>query len=476
MLTPSLLRPHQMKLYLADVDLKPQEIGVEVCSRQLGKSYEKLAYAIEKGIQLRDVRILFAYPGKAQGQGILELNVKKILATCPPDLMPDVKLHEGMIRFPRSGSQIVVAGTDDKDQRDKLRGSGSPLIIVDEAGTHKDLKSLVDDILGPQLDNYDGVMILVTTPPDTMDHPFLDYWEEARQRNKLVTMPITENTFYSREKKLQICARVNRLPADHPDIGLILDGKLEGNPSWEREYMCRMVADKSKRVCPDYVDASPFVEAFDRPPYTTHYVFIDQAHGEDFFAAVFASHKFAPGGGKLLVESVWMDKMRPTDFIVDQLKSVERRLKWNPENVRRFGNDPRGQQQLTDMRQRGYSVIQGAKSEGVEAEADRLNLALRGGRVVIHASCKPLREQLLNGIYRFTDSGAKADYERTPHYGHLDALAALAMGIRQVDWRRDVTPITEIDTNEWFVPPGMRKPMSASALAVNQIFRGAQKN
>lgn len=478
-LAPSLLRDHQMPIYEADVALRPMQIGVQICSRQLGKSYEKLTLAVEKATQLPDARVLFAFPGKGQGTGIIEANIKSILKTCPPHLYPEVRMNEGRIRFPRNGSLIEIAGTDDRDQREKLRGSGSPLIIVDEAGSHTNLRYIVDDLLGPQLDNHDGVMILITTPPKSLDHDFMHYYSKALGRGKLLNIPITSNTHYSRMRKLEICARVNglewdteRYPVDcDPLAEKILDGIVRGGPSWRREYLCEMVSDERLRVCPDFVNGAPFVEDFTRPPHTTHYVFVDQGHAHDFFAVVFASHIFEPGGGKLLVESVWQDKLKPTDFIVQQLKQRERELGWNPQNVRRFANDPRGTQQLMDMRKLGYPITQAAKSEGAEMEADRLNLAMRSGRIVVHSRAKEAREQLEHGIFTVSDSGARIDFNRSTHFGHLDALSALAMGVKCVDWRRDTTPADQIPA-DWFVPPGHKRPLTATQRAAWGIFKG----
>jgi hypothetical protein len=287
MLAPSLLRNHQMPLYEADMRLGEQEISVQMCSRQFGKSYEKLTLAIETAIQSPNASIRFAFPSKSQGQEILEGNIRLILATCPPDLAPDVRIESGYIRF-QNGSRIVVAGTDDRDQRERLRGTGAKLIIVDEAGSHKDLRYIVDSILGPQLDNHKGRMILITTPPPTLDHAFYEYKRDAVIADRFLKYTIHDNQHYSREQKLAICARVNRMPKGHVDAELILDGKLSGNIDWRREYLCEEVADDKLRVTPDYRDESPFVEKFDRPQYCTHYVFLDQGY-HDYFAAVFAS-------------------------------------------------------------------------------------------------------------------------------------------------------------------------------------------
>lgn len=471
-----LLRPHQIPLYEADKGARSHSITVQVCSRRYGKTFEKLVLAVETAIQNPDCVVRFAFPAKEQGKSVIEPNIRRILASCPPDkeLLPVVKLDNGGFVEFANKSRIYLAGTDDKDQRERLRGMEAILIIVDEGGSHKELEYVVDDILSPQVDTGGGKLILVSTPPKSMDHAFVGYWTTARRNGTLVVRTIKQNTFYSRETLLNICAKANKhIAHDQNLVELVLDGKIEGSPTWEREYMCRMVTDKRLRVCPDFVSTTDteletvHVKAFEPPKHCTRYVFIDQGHATDYFAAVFASHVFGPGGGTLYVEDAWQDRRKPTDHIVEELKKVERRLGWV--GARRFSNDPRGDQQRADMRARGYHVVRAAKSEGAEAEADRLNLAVRAQKVVIHPRCSELIAQMRDGIWKETATG-KADFERGETLGHLDALAALAMGIRCVDWRLNMHPPETFDFDNWIVPKGMLRPMSETQAAMRSAF------
>jgi hypothetical protein len=68
----------------------------------------------------------------------------------------------------------------------------------------------------------------------------------------------------------------------------------------------------------------------------------------------------------------------------------------------------------------------------------------------------------------------KAEFARTENYGHLDAFAALAMGLRHVDWRKDATPPSEFNPADYFVPPGMKRPLTGAAAVVNEMFRGSK--
>jgi hypothetical protein len=469
-LAASLLRKHQMPLYEADLSLGEQEVAVQMCSRQFGKSYEKLTLAIETAIQSPNSAIRFAFPSKSQGQEILEGNVRLILATCPPEFAPDVRIESGYIRF-HNGSKIVVAGTDDRDQKERLRGTGAKLIIVDEAGSHKDLRYIVDSILGPQLDNHKGRMILITTPPATLDHAFYEYKRDAVIAGKFLKFTILDNTHYTREQKLKICARVNRLPPGHVDAELILDGKMPGNIDWRREYLCEEVADDKLRVTPDFRDEAPFVEAFDRPQYCTHYVFLDQGY-HDYFAAVFASHNHA--AQKLFVEDVWMGKRMSTDQIVSALK----------------GRSPSGLGHAAKaLRQRSARAAAASGharpwiSRHARPQSRRGNAGGRSGEPFPRRR-QDRRPRALQGPPRPTEGGHfQGRRERQGRFrpnGELRAprrLRGAGDGAppRRLAAKYDAGRAVQTRRQLLHSAHGMKRPLSQSAQAAQQIFRGAFK-
>lgn len=65
-----------------------------------------------------------------------------------------------------NGGQIWLAGADDKREREKLRGHAFCCVCLDEAGSFgRYLEYLLDDVLDPALEDYDGELILAGTPP-----------------------------------------------------------------------------------------------------------------------------------------------------------------------------------------------------------------------------------------------------------------------------------------------------------------------
>jgi hypothetical protein len=99
------------------------------------------------------------------------------LKDCPLDLRPKLNVQDKICRFP-NGSTITFAGSDNKTYN-HLRGNKFNIAGIDEAGFIADLKVLVDDILMPATFDSHGHLILASTPPDTPDHPWDTYYDQA---------------------------------------------------------------------------------------------------------------------------------------------------------------------------------------------------------------------------------------------------------------------------------------------------------
>lgn len=72
---------------------------------------------------------------------------------------------EGVIIF-ENGSSITLRGNANKYEIEKLRGFKARLVIIDEAQSQRNLKSLIDDVVEPLLFDYkDSKLIIQGTPP-----------------------------------------------------------------------------------------------------------------------------------------------------------------------------------------------------------------------------------------------------------------------------------------------------------------------
>lgn len=186
-LLTTLLRKHQLPLYDAILSTPRLEIRPIVCSRRWGKTMTTLICIEEIARKHPGSIIRMAFPTIKQAQTVIMPNWRKVLRTCPEDLRPIDRTNadEGGWIWPShvgpckcgdpkcvtspGPSMFFFAGTDDNDQRERLRGSEANWFFCDEAGSQKELGYTVGDILSPQLDEVNGRGVLITTPPKAMD-------------------------------------------------------------------------------------------------------------------------------------------------------------------------------------------------------------------------------------------------------------------------------------------------------------------
>jgi hypothetical protein len=404
--------------------------------RQTGKttwevtSFEEFARQNPGSIQR------FAGPTQKQVVSTILPIWRLVAQDCPKDLRVSYSQREGCYVWP-NGSRLFVAGTRTQDDVDRLRGPFSHRTYVDEMAFHQcDLDDLVNNVLSPQLNSTGGLLVQSTTPPISMVHSSVPFIRKAEQEGMAFTMDYNLCPLYTPEEVRRTCSLANP-NEDEAGVAAILAGTKQGSPRWRREYLCELVPDQRLMVVPDFDIKKHVTFAHSSDAHTMRFVFIDQGGTVDFFAALFCEYDWRLH--TLVVLADYQCKRTSTDTIAKALIAKEKMLGWLPpggaSTARRFANDPRGGQQVIDLRERNYYVVRGHKSKGPEAEADRLSVALREGRVIVHARCEDLIAQLRYGIWDIHEKTGRADYLRTPELGHLDALSALGSGLTQVPWR-----------------------------------------
>lgn len=515
---PLVLRKHQVPLYesiMATPRLKARPI---LCSRRFGKTMTVLVCIEEAARKHPGSIIRLSFPTMKQGQTVIMPNWRKVLATCPEDLRPVDRSSqdEGGWVWPKyigpckcgdplcvtgpGPSVLFLAGTDDADQRERQRGADANWAFLDEAGSQKELRYMVEDILSPQLDEVNGRLVMVTTPPRSLAHDFMGFWDQGFQSGMLVVKTIYENTYLSADKLQNICEERNPRRSDEglrdyaQRISNILAAKADvdrarkagASGTWLREYLAGRVGDSEVQVCPEFDEAS-HVQLAERPAFVERYVFIDQGHVIDFFAALFAEYDLA--SGKLRVLAELLRRHAGTTELTDQLKKIERGLwcrgdeKWEDipthgaRSPRRWADDPRGEQQLCDMRAAPnfYSVGMAAGSPGDEENSRVARYRIAAGQIEIDPACTNLIAQTRDGVFR-EKLGGKQEFERSKTFGHLDAFAALALGARVVNWRAIALPLgPTAPLPAGVMLPGVRpqKRETNAVRLMKSIFRGA---
>ncbi len=422
-------------------------------SRKIGKTRWALVAILLMVLRKQKAVCRLACETKQQALEIIKPQFDELLETCPGDLLPHYM--EGEFHWPQTGSRLYLAGTDKEDQIRRLRGPKSDLTVIDEIGAHDcDIDRLINTILAPQMLDTGGNILLTGTPPESLDHPSLLFRADAAAKGRLLRFTIWDNPRLTRESIRTICAESNMGRSDE-EVELILAGKLEGSPAWEREYMIRQMSDRSLRVTPNFRHTQddcrpgqmPHVGQASMPSFADKYVLLDPGHVKDFFSAAFCFLDY--GSQRLVVQREYCSLHKTTDEVMADLRAIEAQL-WprgrQPTEILRRIADPSNQQQITDFCAKGYQVESGGKSLGPEQMPvelqNRLNSdAIDGGPMIaIDPSCKKLIACMENGIFKISE-GRKVDFRRTAALGHLDILAALAGGIRSVNWGHNPSPV-----------------------------------
>lgn len=514
---PLILRKHQVALYQAIVETPRLKVRPIICSRRFGKTMTVLTAIEEQARQHPGSILRLSFPTIKQAQTVVYPNWRKVLATCPEDLRPEDRTanDEGGWVWPNMGpcrcgdplcvtgpgpSILFLAGTDDADQRERLRGSDANWFFGDEAGSQKELKYTTKDVLGPQLDEVNGRGVLITTPPRSMAHDFTEFWDQGEASGLLFTRTIFDNTHLTPAKLRDICEERNQQepgeskPTYDARIDAILvcradwraARKAGATSTWCREYLGGRVSDAEAAVCPEF-DEALHVARCVRPAYVTRYVFIDQGHVVDFFAMIFCEYDFSTSKLRVLRELQF--RHQNTRTIVQDAKKIEADL-WAPQGdkhwesvpksgslaPKRYYDDPRGGQQVHDMSSdHKYYVMQAGKSPGDEENSRAVRYHVGAGHVEIDEVCRNLIAQCRDGVFRERASG-KQEFERTKSFGHLDGFASLALGMRAVNWNHNPIPAGQaqaVPGQTFTVTPPKPKQESAAVKMIKSLFRGS---
>lgn len=471
-LAPLKLHALQMELYQAYHKLPPLGSQFELLARRSGKTWAKIVILEELCRTVKGAVVRYAAPTKQQAKEIVLPNWRIITEDCPLDLRAQDRTgSEGCYVWPMTGSRLYLAGTDDTDQIDRLRGPYADLIIVDELAFHHcDLKRLIHWVLSPQLATRGGKMLLCSTPPESMQHGSIEFIRLAVRTGNLIKKTIYQNPLLSDDNRRTICTQMN--PDENDDgVVAILAQRKKGTPAWEREWKCELVTDENVRVVREFEPEKHVRELF-RPSHFYCYTFIDLAFVKDYCAALFCYLDFKQA--TLVVEDEWLGKGTPSLATVASLIRAREMALYQDQVPLRYGDGTAlGQQILASLTaDHNLEVIPCTMLANKEAMINSLREYMGADRIFIHPRCHNLIDQLKDGIWKVKPgSGAKPEYERTEVMGHLDALDCLVYGVRMVDWQLNPTPKGKLnDYTHWVNPRGYHPNLSDQQITIAKAF------
>jgi len=416
----------------------------------------------------------------------------------PPGYCPEYRTSmdgESQILFiPAVNATIKLVGLD--LHSGKTRGNFQDFVLITEAGFVKGLRDTYTSVIQPQLKGRPWAWtIMESSTSDIPDHEFqTEFKQDALLRDAHVLRTIDDTDMTEEEIELELDSVGGR------DTAVA-----------QREYYCRIVVDELRAVVPEFDEALDVVDpaSIERPLYAYAITSMDPGV-RDKCGVVFFYVDFVRAS--VVVQSTFAESNQNTDEIAEVIRSTEQQLWqavppplkpvravriqdllkptsdarapgaglqhgteivgakvmgggvvwdapegaltwWDDEqrslraNPFRRISDVATQLQL-DLRQLHAlsfeTAVKGPGSKLAHINNLRVLVGQRRIRILNTEANKPLIAQLRSGRW----NEKRTDFESSTALGHLDALMALAYGVRGIPWERNPWRPTHVDPNE----------------------------
>lgn len=449
------LRPHQRPIYdhlarggteLRDTPATKTLLNI---SRQTGKSYTCIIYAIEHCLKNKSAHVQFLAGTGKQMRTILLPALKAIIEDCPEDMQPIPSSADGTWTFPTTGSIIRFDGCDN-DNAESLRGRSTTLVIFDEAAFIEDLEYVVKDIIQPQFIVTKGRMIIISTPPETPDHYFKNLCEEAALENALLTMDVYQNGFATPEDIVKWMAECGG----------------ENSTSWKREYLCMFVVDEARSVFPECKDEKMRSIVAAVPPCGLNHCVVGMDVGfKDATAVLFGYYDFRTARLMIQKELHIRGKEVRTDTLAQSIKMVEASIWGRPPAFRVSDVELI---LLNDLQSIHKLDFRPASKDIKEAMVNEARLWISANRLVVDTQCVHLISEMQNAIW----NKQRTSFDRNSE-GHYDCIDALIYIIRTLPSVVPLNPYPKTmlePSTHWFNQPQQRE-IDEDALELSKLWR-----
>lgn len=418
------------------------KVNVWLCGRRLGKSYSLSILAIEQCLKYPNSIVKIVAPTKIQVEQNIRPLIKKIIEDCPKDIKPNYNAKDYIYYFP-NGSEIQLAGTDG-GHAERLRGADCHLAIVDEAGTCKELKNVVNNILLPTTLLTKGKVILASTPPAEADHEFLEFIDNAEKNSTLVKKPSQSNPMLTEEDFIQLAESLGGVQSD----------------SYQREVLCIIIKDPTLSVIPEFTPdlEKIIVTEHIKPAFLDCYVSMDLGF-RDMTALLFAYFDFK--NDKVVIEDELILNFQDSDVnlpvLVQKVKQKEmqhfldiKTAEQRKPHLRVSDLNPIVTQEIGRLSH--YDVtFTNANKQDKEATINKIRMMLSNHKIVINPRCVTLIRQLRNTRWASNSSNVKKIFSRSGGE-HGDALDALIYLIGSINYTKNPYPaFYNMDTRDMFI-------------------------
>ena len=372
-------------------------------SRQIGKSYVSLCYAIEYAIKNPGIIVRYLAPTLKQCHDIVADNFAKIIADAPNGLIVS---NKSAYRW-KVGSSEIRLGALERAHVDSNRGGNAKLVIYDECGFvgSEDFQYAVESVMSAQLLRYGGREIFISSPSDNPEHYLHDaIMPECEGNGTLFRYTVYDSPSVSDDQITKIIENCGG----------------EDTDAFKREYLAQIVRSADTLVVPSF-DEGIHVKKIDPIHGAIMHYQADWGGVRDKTVFLLMAYDYFRDVVQVYDERAF-DSNTPTSEVMDAMEE------WEAEhhNLSRSIDCP-GQLQVDLVQEYDLDFKIPNKADW-QAKINQMNVHFTLGKIEIHPRCQFLIKTLKGG--RFNKQ--KTDFERTRALGHCDALAALADGIREL--------------------------------------------
>lgn len=423
---------------LVNLTYKEVEKQLFVCNiaRQFGKTYWAVVKAVEVALSKPKAQIRYGAAFQSDLMDFIIPAFEKVMEDCPEELKGKFKTQGTKFVFP-NGSVIKLVGID--KHPNGLRGNTLDLIIIDECGFVGNLDYVYKSVIIPATTHRpEAKIILISTPPSTPAHSFLDYAQKAEAENAYRMFTIFENPMLDAVAILRLMRETGcTVPNDGSEFDVINNIKttkiVEFPDSWvlsttfRREYLCEFITDSDLQIIPEWQDK--YAQEYPTDEYRVfyhNYVGMDLGT-KDFTACIFGYYDFRKATLVIEDEFKMNGPQMNTQLLVGEIKAKEKNL-WGEAPVFRRVSDNNNLHLLQDMSSIHNLHFIATNKDTLEAMINEVRLLVQAGRIIINPRCKQLIGCLKYGVW----NEKKNAFARSTTYGHFDALAALIYLVRNL--------------------------------------------
>lgn len=397
-------------------DSVKNKLFVANCARRFGKTYWIAVIAIKVALSkdLARVKIASAYLKDVEEYIVPTFDL--VLEDCPEELKPQYLDSKKKYRF-KNGSEIQIVGLDKNPNAG--RGNYCDLYVFDEAAFIKNLSYIYSSIVMPMTMYREGAkVIMISTPPKTPDADFVDFIHKAKRENAYVELDIYKN------------------PMVTPEMAEEYRRECLTETDWEREYLCKIVTDKTLALIPEAANRSFDMKNRDENyPHFHKYVSMDLGV-RDLNVTLFGYYDFSRAKLVIEREHVMNGPDMTTPKLHAAISEIEQELWQGKEPYKRVA-DNNNPLLLLDLGSIHNMFFHSTSKDNLHAMVNAVRVWISQDRIEIDPSCRFLIDSIKFGIWNEN----RSEFARSKTLGHYDAVASLMYLVRNIDEQTNPIPI-----------------------------------